>query len=403
MHGPVTMATADNSKPNKRKRTSENGNMSDIVCAEVKQPRLSGVSTNGGGAVDPYQRAAGPEPVNGAYSAPYGICTCGAGHGLHMCRACARRPFEEGERVVVQESYNKLKQIVLRKGGIMDSKYGNYRHDDLIGGSAGTRWEAVNHERSGAASCAGFMHALRLGPVLYGTSVAHRTQIVHYHDAALIIGALRLSSGCTVVEAGVGSGALSAALAWTVTPGGRVHGYEFHRERAAAARETLPDYLGVSVRDGDVCETGFPGVSDKAADAVFLDLPAPERVVQEAARVLRDDGRLCTFSPCIEQVQRTHTALRSSRAFHSVICVTAPVRTYETRPAGRLETEQAAAEAARHRGRILRPSRSLRSRPFRDMKAHTSFLTFATRVVRGTEAEIKETVEVRDSASCSLQ
>lgn len=66
----------------------------------------------------------------------------------------------------------------------------------------------------------------------------------------------------------------------------------------------------VSLRHRNVCRDGF-GLSN-VADCVFLDLPAPWDALESAAEALRLDvaGRVCCFSPCIEQVLRTADTLR---------------------------------------------------------------------------------------------
>jgi len=61
----------------------------------------------------------------------------------------------------------------------------------------------------------------------------------------------------------------------------------------------------VTARVRDIQGEGFLEEFAGLADAVFLDLPQPWLAIPSAAKILRHDGTLCSFSPCIEQVQRS--------------------------------------------------------------------------------------------------
>jgi len=146
----------------------------------------------------------------------------------------------------------------------------------------------------------------------------------------------------TVVESGTGSAALSHALLRTIAPFGHLHTYEFHPQRAAAAREELEQHASpamVTVRHRDVCGKNPTKVDDKNAapdavdddndvkggfdlpgrsvDAVFLDLPEPWLAIPHAAFILKPNARIASYSPCVEQSQRSIKAMMAA-GFHSI-------------------------------------------------------------------------------------
>ena len=90
---------------------------------------------------------------------------------------------------------------------------------------------------------------------------------------------------------------------------------DFHQKRVDMANEEFKSHKienYVTARQKDVCEEGFGNELENKVDAVFLDLPHPWDAVPHAKKVLRRStgGRLCSFSPCIEQVQKAIEKMR---------------------------------------------------------------------------------------------
>ena len=223
---------------------------------------------------------------------------------------------------------------VLCQSGTLAGPYG---HADILGRAYGCRVPS-REGGGGAAGGAGPLpdaYALRLTPELWTRSLPHRTQILFTVDIAMVVARLALRPGSVVCESGTGSGSLTHALARAVAPGGLVHSFEFNAARAAQAQaEVLAHGLGAVVRVAhrDAVARGFlaegggaaaaAGVQPRGASAAFLDLPNPWDCIGHARACLAPGGILCSFSPCIEQVQRTCAAM-ASQGFEDV-------RTFET-------------------------------------------------------------------------
>lgn len=113
---------------------------------------------------------------------------------------------------------------------------------------------------------------------------------------------------------------------------GRLWSFEFHQQRAEKARTEFGAHgmdKVIVLNHRNVCKDGF-GLHD-AADAIFLDLPAPWEAVGNATQALRRSsvGRVCCFSPCIEQVLKTVSAL-TEHGFTDVETFESLIRTHES-------------------------------------------------------------------------
>jgi tRNA (adenine57-N1/adenine58-N1)-methyltransferase catalytic subunit len=217
--------------------------------------------------------------------------------------------FVEGERALLVDRKGRRYLVKLRSGRSFQSHSGIVSHDDLIGALEGTEVEAHfagDTRRSNA-------RYLVVRPTLADVvlNMPRGAQVIYPKDLGAILMAADIFPGSRVLEAGVGSGALSMTL---LRAGARVIGYELRADFAATATANVEAVVGLAgatayeVHARDVYE----GIQETNLDRVVLDLPEPWRVVGHAAQALRQGGILCAYLPSINQTAELRAALAQS-------------------------------------------------------------------------------------------
>ncbi|GEM11236.1 tRNA methyltransferase complex subunit Cpd1 [Rhodotorula toruloides] len=232
-----------------------------------------------------------------------------------------------GDWIIVYSCRTSISSEHVQPGKEIQSRYGCFRHNDMVGKPWGTKLASTNGR--------GFVYLLKPTPELWTQALPHRTQILYLPDIAFITSYLDIKPGSRVIEAGTGSGSFTHALARTVGSSGRVHSFEYHEERFLKAQEEFEQHglkEVVTVKHRNVYKDGFDGLEDQV-DAVFLDLPAPWEALEHAKTAMRKSrqSRICCFSPCIEQVIRTTSSL-SSLGFSNITMFETLSRTIDPTP-----------------------------------------------------------------------
>ncbi|BGP35675.1 tRNA (adenine-N(1)-)-methyltransferase catalytic subunit trm61 [Rhodotorula toruloides] len=233
-----------------------------------------------------------------------------------------------GDWIIVYSSRTSISSEHVQPGEEIQSRYGCFRHNDMLGKPWGTKLASTNGR--------GFVFLLKPTPELWTQALPHRTQILYLPDIAFITSYLDIKPGSRAIEAGTGSGSFTHALARTVGQRGHVHSFEYHEERFLKAQQEFEQHglkEIVTVKHRNVYKDGFDGLEDEV-DAVFLDLPAPWEALEHAKKAMRKShqSRICCFSPCIEQVIRTCSTL-SSLGFSNITMFETLSRTIDPTPA----------------------------------------------------------------------
>jgi tRNA (adenine57-N1/adenine58-N1)-methyltransferase len=214
-------------------------------------------------------------------------------------------PFEPGERVLLVDPKGRRLLARLQVGGTFHYHGGAVPHDLILGSEEGT----VVHSNTGAP-----LTCLRPTLADFILKMPRGAQVIYPKDIGAVLIEADIAPGTRVLEAGTGSGAMTAALCRATGPDGAVVSYEarldFH-ERAAANLEAffgkLPPWL--ELRVADVREVAATG---ERFDRAVLDLPEPWAVLPEVGGSLSPGGLLCTFLPTVNQVQQAGLALEAA-------------------------------------------------------------------------------------------
>ncbi|HEX2247366.1 MAG TPA: tRNA (adenine-N1)-methyltransferase [Arthrobacter sp.] len=222
-----------------------------------------------------------------------------------------RGPFRSGERVQLTDEKGRMNTITLTPGGAFHTHKGFLTHDVLIGQPEGC---VVSNDTGHK------YQALR--PLLsdFVLSMPRGAAVVYPKDAGQIVTMADIFPGARVVEAGVGSGALSISLLRAVGDHGYLHSFERREEFADIARGNVETIFGgphpawqISLGDfqDEVVKQEAPG----SVDRVVLDMLAPWECLDAVATVLAPGGVWISYVATVTQLSRTAEAIRADGRF----------------------------------------------------------------------------------------
>ena len=261
--------------------------------------------------------------------------------------------FKAGDKVQLTGPKGRLNTITLVKGGAFGTHRGDLKHDDIIGKADGSVVATQNG-----------VEYLALKPLMndFVLSMPRGAAIIYPKDAAQILVEGDIFPGAVVVEAGVGSGALSMYLLRAIGDSGELHSFERRSEFAEIAAGNVKSQLGTNPKNwkihlGDLQEQLPKKLKPQSVDRVVLDMLAPWECIDECATALAPGGLIIVYVATATQLSRVAEDLRSSRLF----------------------TEPLAFET------LVRPwhLQGLAVRPEHRMISHTGFLLTARRLAPG--------------------
>jgi tRNA (adenine57-N1/adenine58-N1)-methyltransferase len=273
--------------------------------------------------------------------------------------------FQPGDLALLIDRKARRYMITLAEGETYHCHLGRLYHDDMIGSSVGG-WYRTDKSHVLLAvrpSLGDFVRQMPRGP-----------QIIYPKDLGNIINFADIFPGATVIEGGLGSGALTSALLRAVGPAGKVINYEIDEEVLPKAMRNIervtPDPSNLEVKIRDI----YQGIDERDIDRVVLDVPEPWQAIPGIGDALVMGGIMLSFVPTILQVQRLVLAMEEDGRFQMIESLETLLRTWHI-------TERSV-------------------RPDHRMIAHSGFLTTAVRCeprpAGRVQAPVAETPEQPD-------
>ena len=210
-----------------------------------------------------------------------------------------RRPFQEGEPIIIIEPQGQKHFLTLRrKDKFHHIRMGHIAHDEIIGSPPG----ALLTSEKGQP-----VVGLRLSLEDYILKrLKRRTSIIHPKDLALLVTRGDLFPGASVLEAGIGSGSATTMLLRLLGKGGRLISCERRVEFIKPALENVEESRRLFGDTGSIHQVVlgdvYYGIAAADLDMILLDVPDPELAAPFAWKSLRPGGILLSWLPSVNQV-----------------------------------------------------------------------------------------------------
>jgi tRNA (adenine57-N1/adenine58-N1)-methyltransferase len=270
-------------------------------------------------------------------------------------KAHRQGPFKPGDLVQLTDTKGRHHTFALIPGKQFHTHKGFFDHDALIGEPEGS-----------VVRSTGGMDYLALRPLLadYVLSMPRGAAVVYPKDAAQIVAMADVYPGARVLEAGVGSGALTCSLLRAVGDGGRVYSYERREDFAKIATRNVENFFGAghpawTLTVGDLVAALRPDEVDR----VVLDMLAPWECVDAVSKVLVPGGVLICYVATTTQLSRTVETIREHGRFAEPAPFETMLRSWHVE--------------------------GLAVRPDHRMVGHTGFLVTARRIADGVELPVR--------------
>ncbi|MEU4406954.1 tRNA (adenine-N1)-methyltransferase [Streptosporangium sp. NPDC023963] len=216
-------------------------------------------------------------------------------------------PFQAGDQVQLTDPKNKRHTVTLKEDGVFHTHKGGIPHSELIGQPEGSVVRS-----SGGTQYLAFRHLLQD----YTLSMPRGAAVIYPKDSAQIVAMADIFPGAKVVEAGVGSGALTCFLLRAIGSEGTLTSYERRQDFAEIATKNVEKFYGGPMKQWRLVVGDFVEDLDESdVDRIILDMLAPWECVDAAARALTPGGVICCYVATTTQLSRTVETLREHGSF----------------------------------------------------------------------------------------
>ncbi|MFY9219623.1 MAG: tRNA (adenine-N1)-methyltransferase [Candidatus Nanopelagicales bacterium] len=263
-----------------------------------------------------------------------------------------------GDIVQLTDPKGRPHTITLTPGRSFHTHKGGINHDDLLAAGEGSVVMSTNG--TGYVVLRSRLEDFTLG-------MPRGAAVIYPKDAARIVNTTNLAAGSRVVEAGAGSGALTAHLLTAVGDQGHVRSIERRADFAEIASDNVRSWFGHLPPSWELQVGDFQdaNLKSKDFDACVLDMLAPWECIEAAAWALRPGGVLVAYVATTTQLSRIGEALREHGGWTEPRAEDSMVRTWH------LE--------------------GLSVRPDHRMVAHTGFLLITRRLAPGAVLPARRT------------